>query len=134
MKRYFALIVGILLLAGCNKNPKPQPASVDGEWELTSVVTKSVTIGDENVSVYISFADGNFVLYQQMGDTRPRKFIGTYTIENKVLKGKYSDGRNFGSAWEVSVEGDKLELVSEAGETDTYKKCTIPAEIKEKAY
>lgn len=135
MKRYIAILMGILVLAGCKKNnPEPTPASLDGEWELVSVDTKSVKIGTEPVSVYISFSDGNFVLYQQIGDTRPRKYSGTYTIESNLLSGKYSDGRNFGSKWELSVDNDKMKLASESGETDTYKRCTIPSDIKDKAY
>lgn len=135
MKKYFVLLLGILVLAGCKKNnPEPKPAAVDGEWELVSLDTKSVKIGAETVSVYISFSNGNFVLYQQMGESRPRKYSGTYTIADNVLGGKYSDGRNFGSKWELSIDNDKMKLVSENGETDTYERCTIPSDIKEKAY
>lgn len=135
MKKYIAILMGILVLAGCKKNnPEPKPASLDGDWELTAVSTKSVKIGSESVSVYISFSDGNFVLYQQLGNTRPRKYNGTYTLAGNVLEGKYSDGRSLGSKWEVSLENDSLKLVSETNEVDTYKKCTIPAEVKEKAY
>lgn len=135
MKRYIAILMGILVLAGCKKNnPEPTPASLDGEWELTAVSTKSVKIGSESVSVYISFSDGNFVLYQQLGNTRPRKYSGTYTLAGNVLEGKYSDGKKLGSKWEVSLENDSLKLVSETNEVDTYRKCTIPSDIKEKAY
>lgn len=136
MKKYLAILMGILVLAGCNKNnPEPKPASVDGEWELVSVDTKSVTIGSETVTVYLSFSGGNFVIYQQMGgDTRPRKYSGTYTMDGNILSGKYSDGRNLGSKWEVSIDNDTMKLESATSEADTYKRCTIPSEIKEKAY
>lgn len=103
-------------------------SKITGEWHSTSL---PVT-GD----VYISLAEGGaFELYQKIGDGGYRLYRGTWKVdENKaILSGKYNDGNAWAASYSVSIDKDVLTLTSEneAKEKSTYKKVSIPAEVKE---
>ena len=107
---------------------------ITGEWNLTRVETKATTIGDQTVDVYVSFAsDKSFEIYQMLGTGRYRKFSGTWTLTEKTLDGKYSDGTLWGSSYEVEISEDVMTLSSASGEVSTYKKSSIPDSIKNEA-
>ena len=117
----------------CGKKAE-KPMDITGEWNLTRVETKATTIGDQSVDVYVSFAtDKSFEIYQMLGTGRYRKFSGTWTLTDKTLSGKYSDGSQWGSTYEVEITDDVMTLSSASGEVSTYKKSTIPASVKSEA-
>ena len=64
MKRTVLIFAAALLvfgLAGCNKNnPDDLAAKIVGQWELAGAEfpTKSVTVGDEVLTVYVDFQAG----------------------------------------------------------------------------
>lgn len=133
------LAASMMLLAGCGQKEGSKVPQAIGEWELTSMQTKSVTVGSVSVSVYVSFAeDGTFALYQTVGEGRPRKYTGTWTQTERVLDGKYSDGKAWGSSYTITEDSTDEMLVlqqtmttegTSAVEVDTYKKTTIPESV-----
>lgn len=152
MKKLFALAAVLLTIAACGgkdnpDTPSPTPGGgggggsttkldVTGSWELSNVETK-VSVGSVNVSVYISFtSDGNFTLYQKIGEGRYTRFTGTYTVsaDNK-LSGKYSNNAAWGP-YTAAMASGKLTLTSAGGkEVDTYTKISsIPAAVSGNTY
>lgn len=152
MKKLFALAAVLLTIAACGgkdnpDTPSPTPGGgggggsttkldVTGSWELSNVETK-VSVGSVNVSVYISFtSDGNFTLYQKIGEGRYTRFTGTYTVsaDNK-LSGKYSNNAAWGP-YTVAMASGKLTLTSAGGkEVDTYTKISsIPTSVTQNIY
>ncbi|HIR82998.1 MAG TPA: lipocalin family protein [Candidatus Cryptobacteroides pullicola] len=127
-----ALIVGA---AGCNKN-KPDNIGTEmvGQWELTGAefATRSITVGDEVLTVYIDFQEGGtFRLYQQLGEGRFAYFNGTWAVAGDVVSGRYSDNTPWASEYRVSVDGDTLTMTAESGAADVYvySRCSIPSGI-----
>ena len=153
MKKLFALAAVLLTIAACGgkdnpDTPSPTPGGgggggstttkvdVTGSWELSNVETK-VSVGSVNVSVYISFtSDGNFTLYQKIGEGRYTRFTGTYTVsaDNK-LSGKYSNNAAWGP-YTAAMASGKLTLTSAGGkEVDTYTKISsIPTSVTQNIY
>lgn len=140
MKKILSAILAVSLMFLCScggkvnpdpgPDPKPVPGKVDvtGCWELTSVATKSATVGSQTVDVYLSFSSGKFEIYQRTG-TSPRyyKYTGTYTLKDNVLSGKYDDGKDWSATYGVSVSSSTLTLTA-SKETDTYIKISsIPS-------
>ena len=124
-----------VLAAAVSRGKKAEkPLDITGEWNLTRVETKATTIGDQTVDVYVSFAsDKSFEIYQMLGTGRYRKFSGTWTLTEKTLDGKYSDGTQWGSSYEVEISADVMTLSSASGEVSTYKKSSIPDFVKNEA-
>lgn len=140
MKKIMILAMSALLFVCCGGNgsgeQKEEQPTIDitGQWELTDISTKSARIGNETVTVYVEFNNGNFELYQVLGAGRPHKYTGTYTLSDNLLSGKYSEGKNWAASYEVSQSGSSLTLTKKGGgETDTYRKSSIPQDIKDNA-
>lgn len=125
----FFAVAALCTLSSCKKDADVS-GSIVGEWELSYVdfVTRSALVGDETVTVYLSFAgDGTFALYQIIGEGRAASFSGTWRLSEDILSGAYSDGTKWSSSYEVSVEKDRLTLTTEDGnDVFVYKSCTIP--------
>lgn len=112
-------------LAGCKKENSSGNLSsqLSGQWELcgAELATKSVTIGQEKISVYIEFNnDGSFILYQQLGAGRFVSFDGNWTLSGDILSGRYSDNTSWGSDYRISIEGDSLTMSVWPAESDIY--------------
>jgi hypothetical protein len=133
MKKYIIIISMALLLAisgGCKK--KQIPLDISGQWRLVDIKTKTANIGNTSVDVYLSFSEnGNFEMYQMLGTGRYRFYKGTWALQDRLLSGKYSDGKSWGSIYDVEISGDKLILTSKTGnkEVDTYNRTAIPANV-----
>lgn len=126
----FAVLAAVV---SCGKKGE-KSLDITGEWNLTRVETKATTIGDQSVDVYVSFAsDNTFEIYQMLGTGRYRKFSGTWTLTEKTLDGKYSDGTLWGSTYEVEIAEDVMTLSSASGEVSTYIKSSIPDSVKSNA-
>ena len=131
MKKILAYIAAsaaaLLSLCGCGKTDKP--LDITGEWNLNRIETKSAILGDQTVDVYVSFkSDNTFDMYQMLGTGRYRAFSGTWTLVDKTLSGKYSDGSAWGSRYEVSKDDNVLTLTTET-EIDTYTRKNIPESV-----
>lgn len=135
IKRIFFIFLSamMLFLAGCGKdNEKNKESfSIEGSWELTSMQTKSVTIGNQTVDVYLTFSSGNFIIYQRLGAGHFASYTGTYSFTGGILSGKYSDGRSLGSTYTVEGDGDRMILSTSGGaESDVYTRISsIPESV-----
>ena len=132
MRTRFIILAALLvfILPACS-NEKPQTINIIGEWELMDIqATKSAQIGNETIEIYLEFKDDKtFNLWQKLGAGRHKKFTGTWELTESVLTGKYSDGRTWGSSYNVRVESDNL-YMSETYqnlETYIYKSSKVPA-------
>ena len=105
---------------GCKKE-KPVALDVTGTWELMDITTKAAQIGEETVEVVITFkADKTFSLSQMLGQGRPVAYSGTWSLEGTKLSGKYSDGKSWGTTYQVAVEGTVLTMTPEKDGAETY--------------
>ena len=81
-------------------------------------------LGEESIEVKITFnSDKTFSLSQVLGEGRAQEFSGTWQLTDKTLTGKYSNGKAWGSSYEVSVDNSTLTMVPESGaEAYIYRK------------
>lgn len=137
-----ALIVaaGVFALSSCKKTDKdPQEkkekVSVVGSWELSRIETKTPQIGDQEVSVYITFTDNAFTLYQKIGLGRYTKFDGSYIFDGSNLSGSYTGGKAWGP-YVATLEGDSMTLTLPDGqERDVYTKIdAVPDTVTSNVY
>ena len=141
MKTKLALLLAgalALLITGC-KPDEPEgnggatgKAGIAGQWVLSAFTTKSVDVAGTKVDVYLDFvSDGSFTIYQQIGQGWYSKFTGTWDYDGVVLSGTYSDGKQWGSLYNVSVTAETLVLTTVSGKEEyTYKSTTIPENVK----
>lgn len=140
MMKKVLLFAAVLMLGltACHKEPqdlKPGADALAGNWELVSVETKA-SVGDVNVSVYITFtAPDSFTLYQKIGEGRYTVFTGTYAVEDALLSGVYSNNKKWGP-YTLNLADDMLKLTSaNGGEVDSYRKIgEIPASVTSNLY
>lgn len=106
---------------------------ITGQWELIDIETKAAQIGEAEIEVYIEFnKDNTFNLWQMIGAGRFEKMTGTWTLNQNVLSGKYSDGKAWGANYEVGIESGNLVMTETKQDIQTYiyRKCTIPSDIQ----
>lgn len=140
MKKILFVLTSLALLAGCHRtDPEDLTPAVDvtGSWELSNVTTR-VTVGSEQVSVYLVFStSGSFDIYQKIGAGRYTHFTGNYTLnkEEKILSGTYADGTRWGP-YEAALQGTTLSLNRPGGtEVDSYKKIdAVPESVTGNVY
>ena len=120
------LIGAALILSACGESGKESKAlDITGTWELTGIeITKAAQLGSETIEVSITFnPDKTFSLSQTLGSGRPKDFSGTWQLTGTILTGKYSNGKAWGSSYEVTVNGTEMTMTPEGGaEIYTYKK------------
>lgn len=120
------LIGAALILSACGEGGKESKAlDITGTWELTGIeITKAAQLGSETIEVSITFnQDKTFSLSQTLGSGRPKDFSGTWQLTGTILTGKYSNGKAWGSSYEVTVNGTEMTMTPEGGaEIYTYKK------------
>lgn len=130
MKRLISmLLIGAsFILAGCGEQggeKENKAIDITGTWELTGIeITKAAQLGSESIEVVITFnADKSFELSQVLGDGRAKEFSGTWQLTETTLTGKYSNGKAWGSSYQVSVENAVLTMIPETeAEIYTYRK------------
>lgn len=123
----FALAVLLLVFSGCKKETKDLATLLIGDWQLSAYeqpVSKSITIGDEKIDVFVSFValDFGFYLRQSIGEGYLKTFSGSWTLAGNTLSGKYLDGAPWGSTYTIDIlENDTLYMTSvETSEKYTY--------------
>lgn len=127
-------LVALTAFVACGGEKDEMPVDITGDWNLVNIQTKSATLGGQTVDVYILFSsDKSFTLYQMIGQGRYHKYSGTWSMTGATLTGKYSDGKQWGSSYEVELSSSdsQMTLTSASGEVDTYKKASIPSDVVE---
>ena len=116
----FAAAAAILLTA-CSTAKEEKALDITGTWDLINIeATKSAQLGEEIVSVELTFkSDNTFSIKQTLGAGRETSYEGTWQLTGNVLNGKYSNGKAWGSSYEVNVENSTLTMVPES-KTEIY--------------
>lgn len=77
---------------------------------------------DDNLDyadVYVEFnEDLTFELYQKLQAPTHTHYTGTYLFTDGVLTGKYSDGKAWGTTYNVEIEKDVITLISTTNPDD----------------
>lgn len=132
--RIILFAVLAMIVAACGgKNDEKKGLDISGQWELIDIETKAAQIGEAEIQVYIEFnKDNTFNLWQMIGAGRFEKMTGTWTLNQNVLSGKYSDKKDWGTTYDVAVESGNLVMteMKTGKETCIYRKCTIPSDIQ----
>ena len=130
MRKLIYMMAAVLMLSACGKKPDNKTEltleqQLCGEWHSTTLAV--------DADIYLSFAeDKTFEMYQQITEGAHRLYRGTWNLEGTLLTGKYNDGEDWAAAYEITIEGDALTLISvnDAAEKSVYKKTAIPEDIK----
>ena len=135
-KIFCVALASLALLSGCSKsddggnnnNNSNGNGAIVGQWHLISWSTLS------SADVYLSFTDnGAFEIYQRVYSPLYVHYNGTYTYSGDVLSGLYSDGKPWGSSYEVTFQSDgrRMTLTSTVSGSDVavFEQATIPDEI-----
>ena len=111
-------VAAAVLITACTTGKEEKAIDITGTWDLIGIeVTKAAQLGDETVSVEITFnADKTFSITQTLGGGRAEEFAGSWQLAGNVLTGKYSNGKAWGSSYEVSVENSTLTMIPESKE------------------
>ena len=127
--------LGLCLFAGCGSSDKekvsPLVKQLAGEWQLKTWNGEA----PRDFDAYVSFgADRSFEIYQRIEQVGYQKYSGKYEIRNGMLGGVYSDGKPFGSTYDITFDesGNPLTLTSATGvaETGVYVRAAIPDGVK----
>lgn len=127
MRRIFniLLVAAAVLTASCTTGKESRKIDITGTWELINIeVTKAAQLGEETVSVEITFnSDQTFSIKQTLGEGREEAFEGTWELAGSTLTGKYSNGKAWGSSYQISVENSTLTMIPESeSEVYSYRK------------
>ena len=111
-------VAAAVLMTACTTGKEEKAIDITGTWDLIGIeVTKAAQLGDETVSVEITFnADKTFSITQTLGGGSAEEFAGSWQLAGNVLTGKYSNGKAWGSSYEVSVENSTLTMIPESKE------------------
>lgn len=133
------VLLTVVAATGCfgKSDENPLIKGIVGQWHLKS----SPLINDDTagrIDVYVEFkADNTFDLYQQdfASPLYYNHYTGTYLITDKVITGKYSDGKSWGAAngYEavINMAGQlTLTNVDITDDESVYEKATIPSSVK----
>lgn len=135
MKKIIFVSMLCTLLFSCKKDQAvEETSSIVGSWHLTAleqIDTRSVTVGQEEVDIYINFTSQNtFQLYQMVGAGKYRSFSGTWLLDGDELSGTYDDKTAWGTKYRVELNNSKTKLIlTSAGEQYIYEKEQIPDSI-----
>ena len=130
--------LGLCLFAGCGSSDKekvsPLVKQLAGEWQFKTWNGEA----PRDFDAYVSFgADRSFEIYQRIEQVGYQKYSGKYEIRNGMLGGVYSDGKPFGSTYDIAFDesGNTLTLTSATNVTEVsvYERSTIPNSVKEGA-
>lgn len=134
-KILYILSMTICLLTSCGEKELPIPERIQGDW-----FCESTSLNSTKVSVYVTFTQDSFTLFQKIGEGAYRVYQGTYTLDTDasgayILTGQYNDGTPWGAQYILeSTSNDVLTLTAE-GITETYTRIAggIPQEVRNSA-
>lgn len=134
----------IMAVTACDET-KPEPApgpGPGGGGDIAGIVNEWVINtyngAEPEFVVYIDFNDDNtFTMYQQVYSLDFVCYEGSYSVDDDVLTGTYTDGKNWASAYKVGVSEDGKTLTMSSQEdvsmVSVYTSTTIPEEVKAEA-
>ena len=120
--------MAVFAVAACSDPEAEKLEKIVGEWHYTG------TESGVGVDVYLGLSqDYTFELYQKLDNGAFELRRGKWHLEAGVLSGTYNDGEAWATSYKTAVSDETLTLVaqSEGSETNRYKKCEIPAAIKD---
>lgn len=130
MKKYIRFIyimtAVLAIVTACGEKPAHTVTpKIVGSWELTDIqYTKAAQIGGETVEVRLVFdVDGSFSMSQMLGEGRFVDYSGSWVLDGEILSGKYSDGKDWGASYSISVDDRTLSMIpvgKDAPETYVY--------------
>ena len=133
MKKIFmfaaVLLASVVALSSCGSGESVSPkASIVGCWQLQW--------SDANldyVDVYAEFnEDMTFNLYQKLQSPSYKHYKGSYLIADGVLSGEYSDGKSWGSSYNIAIEDGVMTLTSTTNSDDVsvFLRCEPRSDVK----
>ena len=141
MKRFIYIIsciaAAVMMVSSCEKETvevSKVDNAVAGVWHLTSSTAEGTTFNQYDVYLHLS-PEGYFELYQKgTSQSRYDKYTGTFTTEDGIINGEYSDGMPWGSKYTYIVKDQTLVLKSfNLIEEQQYKKSELPEEVVDNA-
>lgn len=128
---YIMMLALAVVATACKKEKAPEDITpkLYGEWHCEP--------DSFSADVYVAFnADGSFDLYQLIGEGRYRYYAGSWYVKGKTLSGIYADESAWGSDYTMALpDVDTITLTATNGseEVMTYRRCEIPASVKEES-
>ena len=121
---------------GTNNNGPQHIVNTDivGQWHLISWNNQT-----PEFEVYLDIKEeGTFDIYQQTWSLYYEHFTGLCYLNDNIITGKYSDGKNWGATSgykaEVTKVGEEATLtltnVDKPEDVSVYEQCTIPSDVK----
>lgn len=126
MKRIVLILTLAIIVSGCSKEESTVPVSVQiiGSWSLSGYIpaTKSIMIGNQSVTVAITFTtDNKFQMTQKVGNEAYEElFEGTYLIEDNILSGAYSDNSSWGESYIVDFKDTNTLIMQSSKNSDIF--------------
>ena len=145
MKIYKIFILAIVALMGCISCGGDTPDNPTIKWSKSGSPIGEWRLNEWNGSAELPFGvylrlneDKSFDLYQHTYSVLWIHYSGTYSINNSVLSGTYSDGEQWGSTYSIEYnEANHLirltRIGSESRDVSIYSATTIPNEVEEDA-
>ena len=134
-KILYILATAICLLTSCGEKELPIPERIRGNW-----FCESTSLNSTKVSVYVTFTQDSFTLFQKIGEGAYRVYQGTYTLDTDasgtyVLTGQYNDGTPWGAEYILESTSNNVITLTAEGITETYTRVSggIPAEVRNSA-
>lgn len=145
MKKILSYAIAAIFAVSSWSCRKAEPdGPVTGPEEEIEEVTDyaALAVGEWNYAdpgygadIRVSFEEEfTFNLYQKVGDGRYRHYSGTWSVEENIISGSYSDGSGWGSSYSLEFVDDDTMIMTALNESDdemTYFREEIPASIKE---
>lgn len=140
MKKFIYIIFAAAVMAaciGCSKDSSAPAVEkgITGEWQLVRWIGHAPA-GDFGVYLELN-ADGTFNMYQQLEEPVYRLYTGTFTAEDNVFSGTYSDGDKTETySYSISSDGNSLTMTvvgSASADVSVYDRESIPPYVREEA-
>lgn len=126
----------LLGIVACEKG-RTIASEIEGEWKLENYYGKDAGSAAVSAEVYISFADGQFELFQKLGGGHFERYSGTYSYDGETVTGIYSDGQDWSSGYLVSFsESGKMTLSQYVNDEEyacVYVRTSIPESVRNDA-
>ena len=111
------------MLIACD-GPITIEENIEGDWHCTATSAEA--------EIYVTFtAEKTFTLYQLIGEGSYRAYNGTWSLNGTELSGKYNDGTDWGTSYNVTSNNEDSITLTAGGVMETYYRLRdgIPEEV-----